>query len=236
MKLYDQLKKHPKKIVLVVLLLPILWFCRSFFPMVFWWGDKVTMTFNLPENIQLKKLSAKYMSTNCQEYWYGTGNWANLYKNHTIIEKKINVNQYQAKVFFKDNGLCQWRLESIYWQLEYQDIEKAYPQVAENNGGLGSDFVGQKMSIKTLKHGQSISHTLGNEKLTLVTSFMPQLINSSYYTYISNYYKEKQPEGDQLYFIRHSSEFNGEFGLNTRHIDYTATVIEPPFDNIKRIK
>lgn len=226
MKLYDQLKKHPKKIALAVLLLLILWFCRSFFPMLFLWGDKVTITFNLPKNIQLKEVSAEYMSTDCQEYWYGTGNWANLYKDHSVIEKKINENQYQAKVFFKDNGLCQWRLESIYWQLEYQDIEKAYPQVAKNNGGRGTEFHGQQISFDKSRDG--------SENVAISTSFYPLIRDPAYYNFQKT--RIKPITGDLLVFKRKVSLATGQLGLKTRHIDYTATVIEPPFDSIERIK
>lgn len=244
MKLYDRLKKHPEKIVLGIIVIWVMfgtWVGKFFaymlitiimpnLPSVFLFGDKVDITFNLPENIQLKKVSATYSNSNCKSYSIGTDNWITENKKVAFKTKEIAKNQYRTTVHFQDNFICQRQLESIYWQLEYQDIEKVYPQVAKKNGGRGAEFKGNGLSL--YHWDKKIWKTRnGTENLFSRSHFSPKIQEP----YEVEYWMTPI-QGELLYFSHKPTEFNGEFGLKTRNIFFTATVEEPPFDSIERIK
>lgn len=238
MKLNDLLEKHPEKIVLGIIVIWVMfgtWVGKFFaymlitiimpnLPSVFLFGDKVDITFNLPENIQLKKVSATYSNSNCKSYSIGTDNWITEDKKVAFKTKEIAKNQYKTTVHFKDNFICQRQLESIYWQLEYQDIEKAYPQVAKKNGGNGAGFEGHQIRFNKSKNG--------SENVAISSSFYPLIRDPAYFDFL----KTRKITGDTLVFERKASSTIGNVGLKTRQVNYTATVIEPPFDSIERIK
>lgn len=101
MNIKHSIKKHPKKWCAALVMLVALWYGRSFLPMMFLWGDGVTITLHVPENIEISDVSARYYSTNCKEYWYGTGNWANLNKDIDFKEKKYQAINTKRKCILK---------------------------------------------------------------------------------------------------------------------------------------
>lgn len=221
--------KHPKKIIFSAIALIILWCGRALLPMIFLWGDNIRITFNLPDNIKLDVISAEYSSSKCKLYSAGTGEWLDLKRDHEYRAKEISKNKYVVDIYFNDYSLCQWTIESVYWEVQYKDIKKAYPQVSEENGGRGSEFPGYGYSRL---NGNKWGETREGGNTIFITHYVSPVRKFAH----EDEYIMRVPDGEVMLFKTDYYEKDGEFGFRTRHVEYRIVVEEPSFESIEVIE
>lgn len=216
MNIKHSIKQHPKKWCVALVMLVALWCGRSFLPMMFLWGNGVTITLHVPENIEISDVSARYYSTNCRFYSLATGGWNYSLKDIDFKEKKTANNQYQAKVYFKDYSLCQWKLESFSWGIQYKNLKQEYPTQSLAKEYIGNGAGRSNYFFRFNKYLHDGSKANVTEEYKIVEHFYPtaKSYEKGFYVRLKSY----------------DGQYSGEYGPQTKHINYTAIIDEKPQD------
>lgn len=122
--------------LLLIIVAVIAYYCRSFFPMMFFDDEGVEVEFNVPANL-VPSAGGDYESSACQTITFSGGGWINSKRGHDFKMEKISDAQYRTKIKYRDYSLCSWKIRSLGWTLEYKDVNKVVSGLTDGGGGGG---------------------------------------------------------------------------------------------------
>lgn len=202
----------------LAILVVVAYYCRSFFPMMFFGDEGIEVEFNVPENI-VPSAGGDYESSDCQTITFSDGSWINSRRGHDFKMEKISNTKYRTKINYRDYSLCSWRIRSLGWVLHYQDASSVVSGVTGGSGGGLSINIVYKSQLTPDKINSPFYYE--KEAFTIDQKLHPEV-----------YAKKFNPNEKRLYigtedkYTRNEIYFNPYRHRETAKIIYNVTVDE----------